>query len=93
MEMINVSVSTPVNERKCIFCDKLEDEYHFVLECILYNDLRKQLIPTYYYRRPNMQRFVDLITTECKRVIRNLSTYIEKAFTIRTHELYRGNNS
>jgi hypothetical protein len=86
-------VSTPVNERKCTFCDKLEDEYHFVLECVLYNDLRRQFVPVYYYRRPNMQKFVELITTECKRVIRNLSTYVEKAFTLRTNELYRDNYS
>ena len=26
-------VRTPINDRKCLVCDKLEDEYHFVVEC------------------------------------------------------------
>ena len=29
----NIPVSTPVNKRKCASCNKLEDEFHFVLEC------------------------------------------------------------
>ena len=28
--------------RKCKECNKLEDEFHLLLECSLYNDLRKQ---------------------------------------------------
>ena len=27
--------------RKCMICNVLEDEFHFVLECCLYKDLRK----------------------------------------------------
>ena len=40
-----------------IQCNKLEDEYHFVLECMLYNDLRKQLSPVYYW---NEQIYINL---------------------------------
>ena len=46
-------VSVPVHDINCIACNTLEDEYHFVLECTHYSDLRKQLIPR-YYKRPNM---------------------------------------
>jgi len=52
-------VSVPIDDRKCIDCNILEDEYHFVLECINYSDLRKQLIPQYYYRRPNMYKVIE----------------------------------
>ena len=38
-------------------CNKLEDEYHFVLECMSYNDLRKQLSPVYYW---NEQIYINL---------------------------------
>ena len=38
----------PIDERKCITCNKLEDEFHFLLECSLYNDLRNQYIKKYY---------------------------------------------
>ena len=35
---------TPIEERKCLFCNCLEDEFHFVLECQLYQDLRNEYI-------------------------------------------------
>jgi hypothetical protein len=85
-------VSTPISERKCIFCDKLEDEYHFVLECTLYSDLRKLFIPNYYVNRPNMQKFIELMNSENRRIMKNLSMYIEKAFALRASELYINNN-
>ena len=37
----------PYNERKCQLCNTLEDEFHFLLECPLYYDLRKALIDTF----------------------------------------------
>ena len=35
----------PLNERKCIFCNKnsVEDEIHFLLDCDFYSDLRYAL--------------------------------------------------
>ena len=35
---------TPRFERKCQLCNTLEDEFHFVLECPLYRDLRVKYI-------------------------------------------------
>ena len=32
------------DDRKCKLCNKLEDEFHFVLECPLYDDIRKKYI-------------------------------------------------
>ena len=80
--------SIPINERKCIICNKLEDEYHFVLECISYNDLRKQFLPVYYWKRPNMFKFIELINTENENIIKRLGTFIHNAFTVRTRILY-----
>jgi len=37
----------PFNERKCTLCLKLEDEFHFLLECPLYIDLRKKEVKKY----------------------------------------------
>ena len=34
-------------------CQKLGDEYHYVLECSSLNDKRKQLLPKYYMKRHN----------------------------------------
>ena len=32
--------SIPYDERKCIVCDTIEDEFHFILECSRYADIR-----------------------------------------------------
>ena len=61
----------PLNERKCQYCNKLEDEFHFVLECPLYNDFRKNLIKRYYWNNPNILKFVSLLTTENKKETKN----------------------
>ena len=67
--------------RKCLFCtkDDLEDEYHFVLICPRYNNLRMQLIKTYYYKNPSMLKFIQLLNSTGK-VLKNLALYVPKAF-------------
>ena len=40
----------PVNERKCRLCNVMEDEYHFVIECHRYNELRKKYVLKYYFK-------------------------------------------
>lgn len=76
-------VSTPFNERKCRVCDNIEDEYHFMVECQLYQELREKYINKYYWRRPNMLKLTQLFLSENERVLKNLSLYIYKAFEIR----------
>ena len=78
----------PLNERKCIFCDVLEDEFHFVLECSSYNELRKTYISKYFWKRPNMFKFIELINSSNTRCIRRLCTFIFQAFKVRTELLY-----
>ena len=79
---------TPINERVCIFCNVLEDEFHFVLECKQYIDLRTTYISKYYWDRPSMVKFIDLINTTNKRVCHKLSVFIFKAFENRNAVLY-----
>ena len=76
----------PLIERKgCFFCDVLEDEYHFVLECPAYKELRKTYISKYFWKRPNMFKFIELINSSNTRCIRSLCTFI---FQARTKLLY-----
>ena len=49
-------------------CDQLEDEYHFLLVCKRFTDLSIAYIPKYYYVKPSMVKFIDLITTQNKLV-------------------------
>ena len=53
--------STPTNERLCMFCNKLEDEFHLLFECRLYNLLRQELIKPFYTRRCSMHKAVILM--------------------------------
>ena len=55
--------SLPYEERKCIVCDIIEDEFHFILECSRYADIRQKYISKYYWSRPNLLKFNELMTS------------------------------
>ena len=74
----------PIDERKCSICGKLEDEYNFVIECVLYIDLSKRYISPYFWKRSSMYKFVDLINSTNVNCMRILSAYIYHAFKYRT---------
>lgn len=75
----------PRSDRKCILCDlnDIEDEYHFILVCTKYIDLRKSYIPRYYYVNPSMFKFIDLLKSERKSLLIKVAIYCDKAFKIR----------
>ena len=76
---------SPINERKCNFCLELEDEFHFLLECKLYITLRKRILPKYYWNRPNILKFSELISTDNVKLLNLLAKYVHKAFDIRNN--------
>ncbi len=81
----------PVSNRTCILCEQLEDEYHFVLECGMYADIRKTYIRRYFWIRPSMVKFIELVKSEHSQTVRNLAKYIHQAFQIRNENLYQNN--
>ena len=80
----------PFEERYCQCCnnDIVEDEYHFLLVCSQYNDIRKKYIPRFYRRRPNMQKFVQLLSSENCVLQRKLAAFTFYAFKNRNDLLY-----
>ena len=74
---------TPFDNRKCILCNTLEDEFHFVLECGIYKDIRKQYIAKYFWAHLNMLKFIQLFSSERKKTTCNLGIFVEKAFKLR----------
>ena len=74
--------------RKCKHCQILEDEFHFILECPLYSNIRTVYFKRYYYTRPNMFKLTKLMSSNSKKQIRNLATFIIKAFDVRNRILY-----
>ena len=65
-------------ERICIFCslNEIEDEFHFMLICPFYNDLRHQYLPQYCYTNPTFVKFTVIMQSEQPTLLINLSKYI-----------------
>ena len=66
------------NNRICINCEMnmIENEYHFLLMCPKYRELREKYIKRYYYTWPNIQKFTNLLCTSSKVIIYNTAKYI-----------------
>ena len=82
----------PIYERLCNNCNRLEDEYYFVIECMLYNSLTRKYVDQVYWRRSSMYKFVKLIQSKNTRTITNLAICVYNAYKIRHNEMYAKNN-
>ena len=69
----------------CDFCEspKVENEYHFLLECVAYNSIRQKLIPTYYWNPPSIHKYILLMNRTDLRWLNNFAMYIQEALTER----------
>ena len=70
------------NQRLCIFCEDnvVEDEFHFLLCCEKYKDLRKLYIPAKYFNYPTRHKFIILMANENKTLIKSVATFLYYAF-------------
>ena len=75
--------SIPLNERKCKIYNSVEDEFHFILECTEYNEIRRKYFKKYVWQRPKIPKFIELMTSTNKMIIRNLAAYVYEAFGVR----------
>ena len=69
----------PYTERKCTLCEKndIGDEFHYLLICPTFDTERKTLIKPYYFRRPNILKFRELLNTRNKNVLSKLSKFVQ----------------
>ena len=76
----------PRQQRYCENCDRndLEDEFHFVCICPKYQSLRVKYIKKYYYIKPSMYKFGELLLTDNKIVLYNLAKYIKESLIQRS---------
>ena len=78
--------------RLCPYCESvIEDEYHFVIVCPLYSNIRKLYLPFCYVQYPTVEKFCNLMSTENETVIRNLAMFIHHSNKCRDVFL-EGNN-
>ena len=55
----------PYHERTCTLCNQhdIQDEYNVALICEYFNNIREKYIKSYYYNRPSMIKFIELMNT------------------------------
>ena len=75
----------PKEERLCTFCDfnVLEDEFHAVMICEKYEEIRCFYIPQCYLNPPSIHNFNKLMSTQDDNTIFQLSIFIYKLFELR----------
>ena len=69
----------PLDERKCNLCDRndLGDDFHYMFVCPHFRKERSKLLKSYYYTRPNMIKYKDLLHCNNKKVLINLSKFMK----------------
>ena len=81
-------VKIPTHQRLCKRCNVIENEFHFLFECSLYNDLRKQYIDIYFYTNPNHLKLKQMFNTTNEKQIIDIAIFVQKAFTLRNTLCY-----
>lgn len=73
--------------RSCKLCqyNRLESEYHFLLCCPYYSDIRRKYLGIISW--PNIHKFVALLSSTNKKTILNVAKYIYEAVKKRTATL------
>jgi hypothetical protein len=68
----------------------IEDEFHFLLSCEMYSELRKTLLPCIAQRKVNFDLFIELIelmSTTDVHIVRQLAVFVYKGFVLRKKRL------
>ena len=77
-----LKVKVPYTQRTCTLCNSndIEDEYHVTLVCEYFRDVRKKYIKPFYYQRPNIMKFLDLMTSVSKKDRFRLMLFLKVVF-------------
>ena len=79
-----VKPKVPYNERRCTLYNNpdVQDEFHITLCCAKFDSLRVKYMKPYYYRRPSMLNFVELMSTENRRDLHRLMVFLKVTLTL-----------
>ena len=69
------------NQRICSRCNinVIENEYHFLLVCPLYRDIRNETLPHYYCVWPSQQKFEKLLNSTQTSILKKIAKFIHFA--------------
>ena len=62
------------------------DEYHFVIECQINTDIRSTYLSSYYWRKPSMSEFIELMTCNRCSIISKLAVFIFESLKLLTEQ-------
>jgi hypothetical protein len=65
---------------KCCNLNCVENEYHFLLVCPAYIDLRRKYLSSYYCHWPTVFKFVHIMSTHSSFLVNRVSQYLFHAF-------------
>lgn len=65
--------------RKCELCQKndIGDNFHYLLSCPYFQNQREQYLDSYYYKRPNVIKYKELLNTTNEKKLRHLSIFMK----------------
>lgn len=66
-------------DRKCNLCNDIEDEFHFVVCCPKYIDLRKKYLPKQLYLNPRMHKFILFLNSNDILQMKKLGIFLHHA--------------
>ena len=66
----------PYHQRLCEECELLGDEYHFLFLCKRLKALRSKYISRYFWTKPSMNKFIELLSSEHSKTINNLAIFV-----------------
>ena len=71
--------NVPINERKCLLCDTndIGDSFHYLLRCPFFMQERLEFLKPYFYTRPNIIKYQELLSCKNKNVLQKLSKFMK----------------
>ena len=51
-------------DRKCNICDDIDDEYHFLVHCTRFHNLKIKYSPKPLYTNPSMIKFIQFLNSK-----------------------------
>ena len=75
------------NLRLCVHCNMnvIENEYHFVMVCPKYRQLRKDHLPKYYCSFPTKQKLISLMKSDNVSLLKRLAKFVYLANELRNN--------
>lgn len=71
----------PKSDRICTLCfEDIGDEFHYIMVCKCFDEVRKQYIPNFYRNNPNVLKYYSLFSTKKLSLLNNICKFISVIF-------------